>query len=63
MVDLRGGQDGPIEHGFSNSVFILPGIIFVSLSIFFGYKLYKSLAERERRKEEKRRQKQQKKKK
>lgn len=80
MVDLRGGQDGPIEHGFSNSVFILPGIIFISLSskliqlyfnyllfiiitVFFGYKLYKSLVERERRKEEKRRQKQQKKKK
>lgn len=32
MVDLGGGQDGPIEHGFSNTVFILPGIIFVSLS-------------------------------
>lgn len=32
MVDLSGGQDGPIEHGFSNSVFIAPGIIFVSLS-------------------------------
>jgi hypothetical protein len=33
------------------------------VSVFFGYKLYKSLADRERRKEEKRRQKQQKKKK
>nr|CAI5865933.1 unnamed protein product [Callosobruchus analis] len=32
MVDLGGGQDGPIEHGFSNTVFIIPGIIFVSLS-------------------------------
>lgn len=32
MVDLGGGQDGPIEHGFSNSVFILPGIVFVALS-------------------------------
>lgn len=32
MVDLGGGQDGPIEHGFSNTVFILPGFIFVSLT-------------------------------
>ncbi|KAF5283875.1 hypothetical protein FQA39_LY04695 [Lamprigera yunnana] len=32
MVDLSGGQDGPIEHGFSNSVFIVPTIIFVTLS-------------------------------
>lgn len=32
MVDLSGGQDGPIEHGFSNSVFIVPAIIFVTLS-------------------------------
>lgn len=32
MVDLSGGTDGPIEHTFSNSVFIVPGIIFVSLS-------------------------------
>ncbi|VEN43900.1 unnamed protein product [Callosobruchus maculatus] len=132
MVDLGGGQDGPIEHGFSNTVFIVPGIIFVSLSdisnkqdglpsqeellenlekmnlsdtlkeelregilrgtaqvkssgtmailgeisvllilislvflvlVFFGYKLYKSLVERERKRQEKRLQKQQKKKK
>ncbi|XP_046403470.1 uncharacterized protein LOC124169044 isoform X2 [Ischnura elegans] len=27
MVDLSGGPDGPIEHGFSNSVFIGPAII------------------------------------
>lgn len=32
MVDLGGGQDGPIEHGFSDSVFILPTIVVVSLS-------------------------------
>lgn len=32
MVDLSGGQDGPIEHGFSNTVFIIPGIIFITLS-------------------------------
>lgn len=32
MVDLSGGSDGPLEHAFSNTVFIIPGIIFVSLS-------------------------------
>lgn len=39
MVDLGGGQDGPIEHGFSDSVFILPAIVVVSLSGNF-YLLY-----------------------
>ncbi|KAJ8924444.1 hypothetical protein NQ315_007241 [Exocentrus adspersus] len=42
MVDLGGGQDGPIEHGFSNSVFILPGIIFVSLSGRAGALFYET---------------------
>lgn len=40
MVDLGGGQDGPIEHGFSDSVFILPAFVVVSLSgknADFGY--------------------------
>jgi hypothetical protein len=32
MVDIAGGHDGPIEHGFSNSVFIIPGIIILGLS-------------------------------
>lgn len=32
MVDLSGGPDGPIEHGFSNSVFIVPGAIIFGLS-------------------------------
>lgn len=32
MVDLSGGQDGPIEHRFSNFVFVISGIIFVSLA-------------------------------
>jgi hypothetical protein len=52
MVDLSGGTDGPTEHGFSNSVFIIPGII-LGLSVFFGYKLYKSLKEKERERDEK----------
>ncbi|CAH1365051.1 unnamed protein product [Tenebrio molitor] len=43
-------------------LFLLLAIV-VLIFVFFGYKLYKSLADRERRKEEKRRQKQQKKKK
>ena len=63
MVDLSGGQDGPIEHGFSNSVFIVPAIIIITLSVFFGYKLYRSLTEKERKRDEKRKQKQMKKKK
>lgn len=32
MVDLSGGPDGPIEHGFSNSVFVIPGLIIFLLS-------------------------------
>jgi ATP/ADP translocase len=43
--------------------YILCIVLLVVIFVFFGYKLYKSLADRERRKEEKRRQKQQKKKK
>ncbi|XP_033220667.1 uncharacterized protein LOC117175171 isoform X2 [Belonocnema kinseyi] len=62
MVDLS-GPEGPIEHGFSNSVFIIPALIVIGLSVFFGYKLYTSLSERERKREEKRKLKQMKKKK
>lgn len=62
MVDLSGGPDGPIEHGFSNSVFIIPGFIIFFLSAFIGYKLYQSLHERERKREEKKKLKQKKKK-
>lgn len=50
MVDLSGGQDGPIEHGFSNSVFIIPGIIitglagkFIILSIIYNISYSKYL--------------------
>lgn len=32
MVDLSGGHDGPLEHAFSNSVFIVPGIVVISLT-------------------------------
>jgi hypothetical protein len=32
MIDISEGADGPIEHGFSNSVFIIPGIIILCLS-------------------------------
>ena len=33
MVDLSaGGPDGPLEHGFSNSVFVFPGIVTVGLA-------------------------------
>lgn len=40
MVDLSGGPDGPIEHGFSNTVFIIPGAIIIGLS---GIQLFKDL--------------------
>ncbi|GFT04041.1 hypothetical protein NPIL_165411, partial [Nephila pilipes] len=41
MVDLTGtGPAGPIEHGFSNWVFVLPAVIVIGLMGFFGYKLY-----------------------
>lgn len=63
MVDLNGGTEGLIEHGFSNSVFIIPGIVVISLSVFFGYKLYKSIKDKEKKREEKKKAKQMKKKK
>ncbi|XP_073980911.1 uncharacterized protein [Rhodnius prolixus] len=62
MVDLSGGPDGPIEHGFSNSVFIVPGAIIFGLSAFFGWKLYQSIKDKEKKKEEKKKLKQKKKK-
>ncbi|KAG8192078.1 hypothetical protein JTE90_025341 [Oedothorax gibbosus] len=62
MVDLTGtGPAGPIEHGFSNWVFILPAVIVVSLMGFFGYRLYQSIMEKSRRKEEKKKSKHQRK--
>ncbi|KAJ3648729.1 hypothetical protein Zmor_020508 [Zophobas morio] len=53
------------NSGMSHDLLVLFLVLTVLLFIFvfFGYKLYKSLTDRERRKEEKRRQKQQKKKK
>ncbi|XP_015608275.1 uncharacterized protein LOC107274050 isoform X2 [Cephus cinctus] len=63
MVDLSGGPEGPIEHGFSNEVFIIPAAIVIGLSVFFGFKLYKSLKDREKKREEKKRNKQLRKKK
>jgi len=64
MVDLAGaGPDGPIEHGFNNTVFILPGVIVLGLMGFFLYKLVNSLNEKERKREEKKKLKEQKKKK
>lgn len=32
MVNLNEGFDGPIEHGFSNVIFIISGIIVISLA-------------------------------
>lgn len=63
MVDLSGGSDGPLEHAFSNNVFIVPGIIVIGLSVFFGYKLFKSIKDKEKKRQEKKMAKQMKKKK
>ncbi|XP_076322827.1 uncharacterized protein LOC143231903 [Tachypleus tridentatus] len=58
MVDISGsGHNGPIEHGFSNWVFVVPTIITVILVGFFGYKLVNNLRQKERMKEEKKKQK------
>ncbi|XP_046837501.1 uncharacterized protein LOC124432519 isoform X1 [Vespa crabro] len=62
MVDLS-GPDTPYQHGFNNVVFVLPTIIVVGLSVFFVYKLFKCLREREQKREEKKKNKQLKKKK
>lgn len=32
MVEFSGGPGGLIEHGFSNTVFIIPGVIIFALS-------------------------------
>uniref|UniRef100_T1KKL7 Small integral membrane protein 15 n=1 Tax=Tetranychus urticae TaxID=32264 RepID=T1KKL7_TETUR len=61
MVDLSGGPEGPIEHRFSNWIFVGPAIITIALVGFFAYKLIQSLQEKEKRKEEKKKLKQQKK--
>jgi len=64
MVDLTGGSSsGPIEHGFNNWIFIVAGVLVLSFVGFFGYRLVKSLTEKERKKEEKKKLKELKKKK
>ncbi|XP_037904111.1 uncharacterized protein LOC119647283 isoform X4 [Hermetia illucens] len=62
MVELSGKSD-PFQHSFPNAVFYIPALIVVSAVAFFGYKLYKSLTEKDRKREEKLKAKQAKKKK
>ncbi|EAT47109.1 AAEL001767-PC [Aedes aegypti] len=62
MVELSSSGD-LYQHGFPNIVFVLPAIVVVGLSVFFGYKLYLSLTEKERKLQEKQKAKQSKKKK
>uniref|UniRef100_A0A023EB21 Uncharacterized protein n=1 Tax=Aedes albopictus TaxID=7160 RepID=A0A023EB21_AEDAL len=52
MVELSSSTD-PYQHGFPNIVFVLPAIVVVGLCVFFGYKLYLSLTEKERKLQEK----------
>ncbi|KAG7167231.1 hypothetical protein Hamer_G017141, partial [Homarus americanus] len=55
MVELGGGgPDGPIEHGFSNSVFIVAAAVLLPLVVFFAVKLVRTFWQRERRRHEKR---------
>ncbi|XP_074597045.1 uncharacterized protein LOC141852087 isoform X1 [Brevipalpus obovatus] len=61
MVDLSGGHEGPIEHRFSNWIFVVPGIITIALVGFFTYKLVQAQVEKTKRREEKKKMKQQKK--
>lgn len=52
---------GPYKEGIDNSVFIIPGIVVVSLFIFFVYKLVKNLRDKKSAQEEKKKAKQMKK--
>jgi large-conductance mechanosensitive channel len=62
MVDLSGGgQDGHIEHKFSDWIFVGPAILVIALVSFFARKLIQSLQEKERKREEKKKAKLQKK--
>jgi len=64
MVDLSGTSGGgPLEHGFNDIVFIVAGVLVVSVVGFFAYKLFNSLREKERKREEKKKLKEAKKKK
>ncbi|XP_012285495.1 uncharacterized protein LOC105702478 isoform X2 [Orussus abietinus] len=47
----------------SHALIIIAALVIVFIFVFFGYKLYRSLSERERKREEKKRNKQMKKKK
>ncbi|XP_034178270.1 uncharacterized protein LOC117603343 isoform X3 [Osmia lignaria lignaria] len=63
MADLNGAFEGPIEPGFSNIIFVIPAVCVVGLAVFFVYKLFKCLSERQIKREEKKKIKQMKKKK
>jgi len=53
MVDLSGGTQGPIEHGFNNAIFIIPAILVVLIVGFSAYKLAESLRNKKLKREEK----------
>lgn len=60
MVELSDPK-GPVKEGIDNTIFILPGIIIVTLVSFFVYRLILSLREKEKAREEKKKLKQQRK--
>ncbi|KAL7644072.1 UNVERIFIED_CONTAM: hypothetical protein RMT77_004884 [Armadillidium vulgare] len=55
MVDLSGGgPDGPIEHGFSNTVFIIAAAILLPIFGFFIYRLSNNFLHQDKKREDKR---------
>ncbi|XP_037955236.1 uncharacterized protein LOC119685102 isoform X3 [Teleopsis dalmanni] len=52
MVDLT-GSSSPFQQSIPNFAFYLPAVIVFGLAALFGYKLYKSLMEKELKKQEK----------
>ncbi|XP_037893352.1 uncharacterized protein LOC119639771 isoform X3 [Glossina fuscipes] len=50
MVDLT-DSSSPYQQSIPNLVFYVPAVVVFSLAVFFGYKLYVALKQRELRKE------------
>ncbi|XP_034108955.1 uncharacterized protein LOC133843829 isoform X4 [Drosophila sulfurigaster albostrigata] len=60
MVDLT-DAGSPFQQSIPNLAFYVPAVVVFGLAALFGYKLYKSLTEKELKKQEKLKSKQQKK--
>ncbi|KRJ98870.1 uncharacterized protein [Drosophila suzukii] len=60
MVDLT-DAGSPFQQSIPDFAFYVPAVVVFTLAALFGYKLYKSLTEKELKKQEKLKSKQQKK--